>query len=116
MRVIAIQTPVPSKMPIPISPYGMSYAGGPKKTRGASPPQQKERAMLCGFEHVQFPCRCFGPQPEGCVCGDDERVLRAYAGGVEAMPPMTATQRGSCLCEAVRCVEGSHRSDFAALS
>jgi hypothetical protein len=72
--------------------------------------------MLYGFAYAQAPCRCFGPQPEGCVCGDDERVLRAYAGGMETMPPMDATQRGSCIVEAVRCHEGSQRAAFATLS
>ena len=40
-------------------------------------------------------CVCYGPMAEGCVCGDTERALRAYAQG-QPMFPMTPAQREWC--------------------
>jgi len=50
-------------------------------------------------------------QIHGCVCGLQERVLRAYAADNEAMNgpmrPMTDQERWWCIEEAVRASEGS---------
>jgi hypothetical protein len=59
---------------------------------------------------VNVPC-C---QPEmACVCGPEERVLRAYSSGVEGLPEMTAKQRKWCIEEADRAGEGGHPSSEA---
>lgn len=48
-------------------------------------------------------CQCYGDE-NMCVCGDDERILRA---GV----PLTADQREWCLNE-IASVEGHERQDY----
>lgn len=55
------------------------------------------------------PC-CMAPEDRGedfnCVCGDRERVLRAFLGG--AMRPMTPAERQWCLEEADHAGEGAY--------
>ena len=55
-------------------------------------------------------CVCYGPTAEGCVCGDTERALRAYADGYP-LPPMTAAQREWCLQE-IDHVESFPREEY----
>jgi hypothetical protein len=59
-------------------------------------------------------CVCYTPEDLKagwyCVCGDEEKVLRAYLGS-SSMPPMTAKQREECL-EEIASVEGYDRKDY----
>lgn len=58
-------------------------------------------------------CQCIAqPAPPGsyCICGLEERALRAFKGGC-APNPMTPKQREWCLDE-IGSVEGYERSDF----
>lgn len=57
------------------------------------------------FERHSVPC-CMG-EGHPCVCGPDERVLRAYDRGEVGLPPMTAEEREWCLEEADRAGEGA---------
>jgi hypothetical protein len=61
------------------------------------------------FTGIKVPC-CGGPD-EGCVCGGDERVLRAYNRGQRGLEPMTQDQRQWCLDE-IRQVEGYDIKDY----
>ena len=59
---------------------------------------------------VGCPCQMEG----GCVCADEERVLRAYAYGLP-MVAMTPEQRAACL-EEISLVEGYDRKDYEDVS
>jgi len=50
------------------------------------------------------PC-CQGPNSTVCICGAEERIIRAYILG-EVTEPMTASQRMWCIDEAVYAGEG----------
>lgn len=50
----------------------------------------------------------------GCVCGRDERVLRAYLDEV-IVSLMTPQQREWCLSE-INCVEGYNRKDYESVT
>ena len=54
---------------------------------------------------IAVPC-CQGDGAD-CVCSDNERVIRAYADGLD-LPPMTTEQREWCIGEAERNGEGSY--------
>lgn len=43
---------------------------------------------------------------DGCICSDEERVIRAYATG-RCTVPMTPAQREHCHSEAYRAAEGA---------
>lgn len=57
------------------------------------------------FEGVEVGC-CSG-DTTACVCGIEERVIRAYSEGRYAVP-MTAEQREFCIWEADKCGEGMY--------
>lgn len=61
--------------------------------------------------HQIVPC-CQGEGVD-CICGDDERVLRAYAYGGYNDEPMTPEQREWCLEDADRAGEGSYPREEA---
>jgi hypothetical protein len=63
------------------------------------------------FENLIVPC-CMG-EGHPCVCGPDERVLRAYARDESGLPPMTSEQREWCLEEADRAGEGAYPPEQA---
>lgn len=60
------------------------------------------------FPNVWVPC-CMGV--DDCVCGKDERVLRAYVADHVTLQPMTPKQREWCLSE-IASVEGYVRGDY----
>lgn len=63
------------------------------------------------FEGISAPCCWEGTQEEGsCVCGADERVLRAYCDSSRSLPAMTPNQREWCLDE-IGQIEGYERSE-----
>jgi hypothetical protein len=65
------------------------------------------------FYGVKVPC-C-GEPDEGCACGGDERVLRAYKRGEGDLKPMTQDQRQWCLDE-IGQVEGYDIKDYVQYS
>lgn len=62
------------------------------------------------FGDLWVPC-CQPDAEEGCVCGSDERILRAYADRLPSLPPMTKEQRNWCLDE-IGGVEGYNRFEY----
>lgn len=64
------------------------------------------------FEGISVPCCWDGTENanEPCVCGADERILRAYAGMTRNLPPMTPVQREWCLDE-IGQIEGYERKE-----
>ena len=55
---------------------------------------------------------CSSSDLKQCVCGPEERVLRAYASRAN-LPAMTSEQRQYCLAE-IASVEGYRRADYEA--
>lgn len=70
-----------------------------------NPPQPQNGT----FAEVVVPC-C-SADSEGCACGKDERVLRAYKRREFGLPPMTPEQRKWCLDE-IGSVEGYTREEW----
>lgn len=67
-------------------------------------------------ESINWPIApCCSPGNGGCACAPMERALRAWSGGYEGIPAMTAEQRNACLDE-IGQVEGWIRSEHADLS
>jgi hypothetical protein len=64
------------------------------------------------FDRTSAPCCWDGTENAGdsCVCGAEERVLRAYAGGIQTLPQMTEEQKKWCLDE-IGQVEGYERRE-----
>ena len=56
---------------------------------------------------------CFAGEESGCVCGPQERVLRAYIDSEPGLQAMTPEQRIWCLLE-IDQIEGHDRKDHEA--
>lgn len=65
-------------------------------------------------------CQCFDAEAVaeyGCLCGDDERALRAWAYPSKLiMPPMTAEQRAWCLSQIRQAGDATDQPDDDSLT
>lgn len=59
-----------------------------------------------------LPCQCFAGQ-ENCVCGREEKILRAYSRGT-SLRLMTPAERYWCVREADKAGEGAYNAAWLA--
>ena len=56
------------------------------------------------YSNLRLVCWCFNGKE--CICGDEEKVLRHYAGR-KPLPPMTVKQRQWCIEQITQSDEGA---------
>ena len=82
-----------------------------QETINAAPGVRVER-MVMPFSDIVVGC-CSGAEAGNCLCGQKERVLRAFSEGRDTGRQMTPEEREWCLDESDKAGEGSYPREEA---